>query len=62
MLLVLTNKGTPGLRVDLFVPIMTVTPEIELQLPPTPQLKGRRSYLYMPREPCSSCLVVYKSW
>ena len=43
-----TKKGTPGLRVDFFVPIMTVTPEIELQLPPTPQLKGRGSCLYMP--------------
>ena len=62
MLLGWTKKGTPGLRVDLFVPIMTVTPEIELQLPPTPQLKGRGSYLYMPREPWSSFLVVYKSW
>ena len=48
MLLRWTKKGTPGLRVVFFVPIMTVIPEIELQLPPTPQLKGRGSCLYMP--------------
>ena len=41
MLLVWTNKGTPGLIPDLFVPIMTVTLEIELQVPPTPQLVKR---------------------
>ena len=50
MLLVWTYKRTPDLRADLFVPIMTVTLEIELQVPPTPQLvkRGRGSYLYRP--------------
>ena len=41
MLLVWTNKRTPGLRAGLFVPIITVTMEIELQVPPTPQLVKR---------------------
>ena len=41
MLLVWTNERTPGLRAGLFVPIMTVTMEIELQVPPTPQLVKR---------------------
>ena len=41
MLLVWTNKRTPDLRADFFVPITTVTLEIELQMPPTPQLVKR---------------------
>ena len=46
MLLVLTNKGTVGLRADFLVLIMTVTLEIELQVPSTPQLvKGERMLL-----------------
>ena len=41
MLLVWTNKRAPGLRAYLFVPIMTVTLEIDLQVSPTPQLVKR---------------------
>ena len=76
MLLVWTNKRTPGLRADLFVPIMTVTLEIELQVPPTPQL-GKRggdltytgpmevgmiaSFLWF-QGTFAQFLVLYKSW
>ena len=41
MLLVLTNKGTPGLRANFFCPYHDSYPGIELQVPPTPQLVKR---------------------
>ena len=76
MLLVWTNKRTPGLRADLFVPIMTVTLEIELQVSPTPQLVKRGGDLTYtgPMEAgmiagilwfqgtFAQFLVLYKSW
>ena len=43
----MTNKGTPGLRGD-FCPYHDSYPGIELQVPPTPQLKGERMYCYRP--------------